>query len=502
MVSLPPWAGSVNAWAQSEEVAVRRRPSTQALQPGSERSARTTRRPSGPAGTAASAVMASEGSSPTVAPAPSTIRTRCATSAAPITGWFSGLIRHSQPASVWPTATRPGTASIRLAVSWAALSAASSTTKPTPSCSNCPRGSTPWPATMVATTPRSDGVVVAHRFLPWRPDHSAGGGDGGEGVQPRAGAAHEGGREGSVLPCGDDQGPGLFRALGAVDGRRRQGAGLAGLDQPAGAQFPRSGRVGGGAGSGDGVRGAAGGTRSGGGVGCCGGRSGGGRNGLQHVLRGPGGKSGQRTGEQQHHGGDGGAPDQDLAGQGVAAGRGSRRRVGGVEQGLGTEQGRAEQRERRGGDRGTGERGDQDLGAGAGGDVPGQPAACQHQRAGRPEAAGQPGAPAGSVPAREKQCRQGQQQHGQAEQQAQQERPWHGPRPEGGQPGNACAGVEAQRLAQNLLPERSRVEAQRQARISQQGAGPVQNGEGKGKEQGQAGQQRPPDGASAASQQY
>ena len=37
-------------------------------------------------------------------------------------GWFSGLTRQSQPESVWPTATRPGTASIRLAVSWAAVS--------------------------------------------------------------------------------------------------------------------------------------------------------------------------------------------------------------------------------------------------------------------------------------------------------------------------------------------------------------------------------------------
>ena len=89
----PPCAGRVKAWAQPDVVEVRRRPSSQALQPGSARSASTTSRPSGPAGTAASADIASDGTSPTVAPAPSTIRTRWATSAA----LERGLVQRADP---------------------------------------------------------------------------------------------------------------------------------------------------------------------------------------------------------------------------------------------------------------------------------------------------------------------------------------------------------------------------------------------------------------------
>src|SRR6476661_4837528 len=159
IINWPADAGNVNAWAEPDVVDVSFRPSNQALHPGSARSASTTSLPSGPSETVVSTSSYLEGTRATAAPAGSTIRTRWATSAGCRTGWLSGVIRQSQPTSVWPTATRPGTASILLAVSWAAVSAERSTTKPAPRRSNSGLGSTPWPATSVATTLRSDAVT-------------------------------------------------------------------------------------------------------------------------------------------------------------------------------------------------------------------------------------------------------------------------------------------------------------------------------------------------------
>ena len=132
----------------------------------------------------------------------------------------------------------------------------------------------------------------------------------------------------------------------------------------------------------------------------------------------------------------------------------------------------------------------------AGGDVRRQPSAGQRRAAPRPRGPwrcgrGGPGGPGAEQRARQRPApaaglRPGGPAAAPRERSRRKER----------QPGETAGGVETERLAQDLLPDRSTVEGQRHAGVGQQCPGPVEGGQRKRHKQCGARQQRPPERAS------
>ena len=129
-----------------------------------------------------------------------------------------------------------------------------------------------------------------------------------------------------------------------------------------------------------------------------------------------------------------------------------------VQQAVGADQGGAEQRKRGGGNGGSGERRDQDVGAGTRGDVSGKPAAGQHEDCRGPEALCDPGRPSRTRrPGRNRAARASSSTGSPASRASRsaQGAPPADP-PKTASPVRPPSDAKRKRLAQDLLPERCR----------------------------------------------
>ena len=286
--------------------------------------------------------------------------------------------------------------------------------------------------------------------------------------------------EASKLPSSllaDQQRPGLFRPLAAVNRRGGQGAGLGRLDEPG---RPETGGPAAAAGACAVLR-----------------------RGLQQVLRGPDGEPGQRAGQQEDHGVPRPCRGPGPSGQRRCR-RSGRRRPAVLRPPIRAAPRSANAAAETAGP-GNGVTRTSALAPVATCPASQPPASIRTAAAHRPRAVRV--RPASTSRRGMKSAARASSSTGSPNSRASSSA--HGDRPaarggpaEGAEPGEAAAGVEVQRLAQDLLPQRGGVETERQARVGQQRPRPVQDGEGEGQEQCQAGQERPPHGAAAPAQQH
>ncbi len=178
-----------------------------------------------------------------------------------------------------------------------------------------------------------------------------------------------------------------------------------------------------------------------------------------------------------------------------AGGRSGGRLLSEAEQPVGPDQGGAQQRESGRGHGRSGEGRDEHVGAGAGGDVAGEPAAGQDDQAGYPQGAGHAGALT-----RDKERRRREGQDRSPDQQGQEQGPRDGGSVEHRKAGQAAVGIEMERLSQNLLPQRRAIKTERHAGVCQQRPGTVKHGNTERNKKCGAGKQCPPNGAAAPAQ--